>query len=292
MDLRSLGVFVEVVRRGGFTAASSKVALTQPSISRVIKQLEDDIGQVLITRQHRSIVLTDAGKILFRHAQNLLRDHAALETELADLAGLRRGVLTLGIPPLSGTLFVPLIKRYKKTYPDIELVLFEKGSKATERALLAADMQLGTLILPLDSALYDSVPFFHDRLALAAPLHSHWAKRESVKLKELKDEPFIIFPEDFALNDTVRNACAAAGFTPEIAASSSHFSLIAGLIDSGVGIALLPMSVVRGTNAVAVIRLEEPDIQWNIAIAWCRDFYLSHAAKALVNLVKAHPVDP
>ncbi|HSJ01809.1 MAG TPA: LysR family transcriptional regulator, partial [Verrucomicrobium sp.] len=232
MDLRSLSVFVEVVRRGGFTAASSKVALTQPSISRVIKQLEDDVGQTLLNRQHRSIVLTEAGKILYRHAQNLLRDHSALETELADLSGLKRGSLSLGIPPLSGTLFVPLIKRYKQKYPDIELILHEKGSKATERALLGADMQLGTLILPLDNALYDSVPVFRDRLALAAPLNSVWAKRTDVKLSELKDEPFIIFPEDFALNDTVRNACAEAGFEPEIAASSSHFSFIAGLIDS------------------------------------------------------------
>lgn len=290
MDLRSLRVFVEVVRRGGFTAAATKVALTQPSISRVIKQLEDDVGQVLITRQHRAIVPTEAGKILYRHAQNLLRDHAALETEMADLAGLRRGVLTLGIPPLSGTLFVPLIKRYKERYPDIELILYEKGSKATEKALLGADMQLGTLILPLDTALYDSVPVFQDRLALAAPLDSPWAQRESVRLSELHEEAFIIFPEDFALNDTVRNACSEAGFEPEIAASSSHFSFIAGLIESRVGIALLPLSVVRNTNSVAVIRLEDPVVEWNIAIAWCRDFYLSHAAQAMVELVKVHPL--
>lgn len=286
MDLHSLNVFVEVVRQGGFTAASRRVHLTQPSISRVIRQLEENLGHVLITRDHREVALTDAGKIVYRHALGLLGASGHLRQELQDLAGLRTGELSLGIPPLGGTLFVPLIKSFKSRHPAIELRLFELGSKATESHLISASLDLGTLLEPVDEERFHHLPFSKERLVLVAALDSRWAARRSVLLKELAEEPFILFPDDFGLNDHITQACGDNGFVPHVVSRSSHAQLIMGLVESGMGVALLPFSVAYGSRNVALVELEAPSIEWNVALAWAKGAYLSHAARALIRLAE------
>lgn len=290
MDLYSLNVFVEVVRQGGFTAACPHVHLTQPSISRVIRQLEHDLGHTLLTRDQREVVLTDAGKIVFNHANILLGQSSRLRSELADMSGLRSGELSLGIPPLGGALFVPLIKKFKTKHPNIHLRLVEKGSKETENALISSELEIGTLLLPLNSQHFDQVLFSRDHLMLAVASSSPWAKRKSVRLSDLKDEPFILFPEGFALNDRILAACRAASFEPKIVSRSSHSQLITGLIDSGVGVALLPRSVAKAFTNVKLVKLAGPALEWNIALAWLKDSYLSHAAKEMIALAKANPL--
>jgi DNA-binding transcriptional LysR family regulator len=284
MEFRPLEVFVEVVRNGGFTAASERVLLTQPSISRLIRQLEEDVGATLLTRGRKGITLTDAGQIVYQRALGLLGERVRLQKELTALAGLERGELTLGIPPLGGVLFVPLVRRYKELYPSIELRLFEKGSRATEVALLESEVEIGTLILPRKSEEFDLVPYLEDRLVLAVPKTEKWAGRRPIPIEMLKGEPLILFPEEFALNERIYDACRKAGFEPLVAGRSAQAQFIEGLVESGVGLALLPYSVTRRFVTIKTRELADPGITWQIGLAWVKDAYLSHAAKALLAL--------
>ncbi|HEY5753190.1 MAG TPA: LysR family transcriptional regulator [Chthoniobacterales bacterium] len=292
MDLRSLGVFVEVVQAGGFTAAGKRVFLTQPSISRVIKQLEDEIGQPLIMRHRRRITLTDTGAVVFQRALALRAEADRLKTDVANLSGLTRGQVSLGMPSVGGTLFVPLVKMFRERYPGIELRLFEMSAKATEAALLTNDLDLGTLSLPVDPNRFQFVTLARDFLAVAVPLNSHWAARDSITLPELAKEPLVLLPEGFALSDKIDAASRACGFAPIVAGRSAQSQFIAGLVESGVGIALLPRSVLRGFPSVAAIELREPTIEWHIALAWSRAGHLSHAARAVVEMVREAPLMP
>lgn len=289
MEFRSLEVFVEVVRQGGFTAAASKVFLTQPSISRVIRQLEDTTGQVLLERNTREVVLTEAGRIVYHRALGLLGERARLRTELDDLAGLRRGSLSLGIPPLGGTLFVPLVRRFKQLYPLIDLHLFEKGSKATVESLLAGDLDLGTVLLPADTTTFEVIPLAKDHLALAVPHGSKWEGAAPLPLGALAGQPLILFPEEFALNDRVQAACQVAGFQPQIAGRSGQAQFLEGLVESGVGLALLPLSVLKRLTNVATRELAKPGIPWDTCLAHPRGGYVSHAARAFIELASMYP---
>jgi DNA-binding transcriptional LysR family regulator len=290
MDIRSLNVFIEVVRQGGFTAASRRLFLTQPSISRVIKQVEEEVGQLLILRDRRQIARTDAGKVVYDHAVALVAANARLAAEISDLAGMRRGNVVLGLPPLAGTLFVPLVKQYLEQYPEIELRMFEKGSKATEAALLGGELELGVLMQPVDAECFNIVPVAKDHLVLTVSMNSKWAKRRSIRLAELKNEPLVLFPEDFALNDSILAACGCQGFTPKIGGRSGQLQFIIGLIEAGLGNALLPTTVLRGMKRVASVKVVEPVINWNIGLAWPRNVYLSHAARALLAVAKSYPL--
>ena len=138
MEIRTLRAFVEVVRQGGFSQAAKTVFATQSTVSKAVKQLEDEIGTPLLDRiGHRSKLMA-AGEIVYRRAQRILAERDDLIAELGELRGLKRGTLRLGLVPVgSGTLFAPLFAIYRKRYPGIDIRLVEYGSERLQEILLA-----------------------------------------------------------------------------------------------------------------------------------------------------------
>ena len=136
MDIRHLRVFVEVVRNGGFSAAARAIHATQPTVSKAIALLEEEVGMPLLERDRHGVRMTQAGEVVYRRAQAMLVERDDLRAELAELKGLHRGELRLGLPPLgSDMLFAPLFAAYRTRYPSIDLHLLEQGSEALEESL-------------------------------------------------------------------------------------------------------------------------------------------------------------
>ncbi|WP_321960186.1 LysR family transcriptional regulator [Paraburkholderia sp. J7] len=289
MELRALRYFIEVVRQQSFTAAAEKLHVTQPTISKMVKALEDETGTQLLLRDARQMVLTDAGRIVYQRGQDVLAAQAQLQAELADLGTLGRGELTIGIPPMGGSLFTPAIATFRQRYPKIELKLFEQGSRAIEAALISGELELGGVLLPVDPALIDVLPIAHELLWLVARRGSRWDNKLAVPLAELAGEPFVFYGESLALNDVVLNACRTAGFVPQVVGRSGHWDLMAALVLAGVGIALLPAPYVRRLDAerFTCLPVSEPQITWDMAIGWKRSGYLSHAARAWLDVARA-----
>jgi DNA-binding transcriptional LysR family regulator len=109
-----------------------------------------------------------------------------------------------------------------------------------------------------------------------------------VKLSDLAAEPFVFYGESLALNDIVIQACRDAGFTPSIVARSSHWDFMAALVRAGLGIALLPELYCRRLDAAqfACRRVVDPEIPWEMAVGWRRNGYLSHAARAWLDVAR------
>jgi DNA-binding transcriptional LysR family regulator len=288
MELRALRYFVEVVKQKSFTVAAEQMFVTQPTISKMVKALEDEIGSPLLLREGRQMVLTDAGQIVYQRGLDVLAAHARLEAELNDLGTFGRGTLTIGIPPMGGTLFTPAIAAFKQRYPKVELKLFERGSKAIEAALLDGEMELGGVLQPVDMALFDVLPVSRQILWLVAQKGSRWDQEVEVALADLAAEPFVFYGESLALNDVVLNACREAGFAPTIVGRSGHWDFMAALVQAGVGIALLPAPYCRrlDPDAFTCRPVVDPEIHWDMAVGWRRNGYLSHAARAWLDVAR------
>jgi DNA-binding transcriptional LysR family regulator len=288
MELRSLRYFVEVVKQKSFTAAAEKMFVTQPTISKMVKSLEDEIGLPLLLRESRQMVLTDAGQIVYQRGLDVLAAHSRLEAELDDLGKLARGTLTIGVPPMGGALFTPAIAAFRKRYPKVEMKLFERGSKAIEAALLDGEMELGGVLQPVDLALFDVLPVSRQLLWLVAQKGSRWDRSTQVALADLAEESFVFYGESLALSDIVMNACNEAGFTPSVVGRSGHWDFMAALVKAGVGIALLPAPYCRRLDVdVFTCRpVVEPEIHWDMAIGWRRNSYLSNAARAWLEVAR------
>lgn len=282
IDLRRLRLFVEVVRLGGFSQAAKVVFATQPTVSKAVKQLEDELGVPLLNRVGHRSELTAAGKIVYRRAVSLLTEGQDLIAELDELRGLKCGTLHLGFPRVgSSALFAPMFASFRRRYPGVEVELAVHDSKHLEEILRAGELDLAALVHPIPQV-FDWQDVRTDPLMVLLPRDHAFAGREAVKLARLAGFPFILFEEGFALNELILDACRSKGITPKIAARSGQVDFIFELVAAGVGIAFLPrvLAEQRPHRSVRCALLDEPKCKWRIALAWRRGGYLSHAAHA------------
>ncbi|MEP9353457.1 LysR family transcriptional regulator [Xanthobacter sp. KR7-65] len=288
MELRTLRAFVEVVRQGGFSPAAKVLHASQPTISKAVKQLEDELAVPLLDRIGHKSQLTAAGEIVYRRALILLTERDGLVAELDDLRGLRRGSLRLGLPPLgASTLFAPLFAIYRARYPGIEIRLTEHGSKRLEEMLLDGEVELAASLLPAKDG-FDAQAVRCEPLMAVLPRDHPLAGEERVTLGSLAPSPFILFEGGFALNQVLEEACARNGFAPQLAARSGQTDFIVELVAAGLGIAFLPRTIAaqRATPGVCLALLDEPGTEWHMAIVWRQGSYLSHAARAWLDLTR------
>lgn len=151
MDIRALRYFVELVNQQSFTKASERLFVTQPTISKMIRNLEQELEQPLLHREGRRFWLTEAGEIVYQRAQQILTQMQQLDAELTDLNQLHRGHLRLGIPPMVGHVYARLFRQYRQTYPNVELTVVEYGGRKIEQAILDGDIDVAVTMLSLIS---------------------------------------------------------------------------------------------------------------------------------------------
>ncbi len=288
MELRTLRAFVEVVRQGGFSQAAKVVFATQSTVSKAVKQLEEELGLPLLDRIGHHSALTAAGEIVYRRALAMLAERDDLAIELDELRDLKRGVLRLGLPPLgSSILFASVFAAYRGRYPGIDIRLIEHGSKRLEEALLAGEIDVAGTLLPVSDEFECQLVRSEPVMALLASDHP-LAEREQIDLASLASSPFILFDTEFATTELILAACRRSGITPQIAARSGQIDFVIELVASGLGVGFLPRMIAEQRKHAAVRRvlLCEPGTSWDLVLIWRRSGYLSHAAKTWLALVR------
>jgi DNA-binding transcriptional LysR family regulator len=293
MELKNLRAFVEVVRQNGFTAAGKTLNATQSTVSKAVRQIEDEIGAPLLDRLASKPRLTAVGEAVYARALRLLAEREDMLAEIADLRGLKRGVLRLGLPPVgSGIFFAPLFTRFRKTYPGVDIRLVEHGSARLEEILRLGEIDFAASLLPVDED-FEAHEIRRDPLMTLVAADSELAKRKTVSINDLRDIPLVLFESGFAQNRVIINACHRAGFEPEVAARSSQIDFIVELVGAGLGVAFLPrvLDARRTRLGVASVMLDEPGVDWRLALVWRKGAYLSDAARAWQDLVLASKFD-
>ncbi len=294
MDIRSLRYFVEVVEQNSFTRAASRLHVTQPTVSKMVAQLEQSLDLALLDRVGKRFTLTDAGQVVLSRAHELLALHAELKVELRDLQQLERGELRVGVSPQTHMAIDSWLAEYHQRYPGIALKMVESGTQAIERDLRKGTVELGTMLDYRGNAAtwqdFEALPLVRSPLCLLAPRDSRWQGRQTVALAELADSPFVFYGDAFALNEIVLDACQRAGFAPRITSRSGQWDFIASLVRLGVGICLLPKMFCDTLNAAdfTIVPLANPVVEWNLMLAWRRAGRLSFAARAWLDLVRSH----
>ncbi len=292
MNLRTLRAFVEVVRLGGFSQAAEAVSLTQSSVSKAIKTLEEELGGPLLNRLGHRNELTAVGEIAYRRALVLLAEHTDLVDEISNLRGLKHGRLRIGLPPVGcGVLFAAMFATYRSRYPDIDIELTEYGSKKLRECLEAGEVDLAALLLPVDED-FNYQPVRNEPLMAVLPRNHLLADRRRIDFADLADSPFILFEAGFALNAKILAACERRGVTPRVTARSGQIDFIVDLVAAGLGVAFLPrMLAYKHQHAgIALIPLDEPHTDWHIALAWRASAHLPPAALAWLELAREQQV--
>ncbi|MEK5059701.1 LysR family transcriptional regulator [Paenibacillus sp. FSL H7-0326] len=281
MDIRHLQYFLEVARQHSFTKAAQVLFITQPTISKTVKSLEDELGVTLLDRYGKNVKLTDAGEVFARQAQEIVTSFHNLSSELDDLMNLKKGHIRIGLPPMIGASFFPkVIGAFYKQYPNITIQLFEDGGKKVENDILSGALDVGVTVLPADEDLFDSYIFVDESLKVVLHPTHPLAEQDEIQLAELSEDGFILFREDFSLHDRIIGACQKAGYQPRIIYESAQWDLISNMVAAGLGVALLPETICRELRQeeVRILKLKER-IPWDLGMVWRKDRYQSFAVR-------------
>lgn len=290
MDLRALRYFIETVRRDSFTQAAQALNVTQSTISKMVRQLEAEIGSPLLIRQTRGVRLTDVGRVVYEQGQHALGAMQGLQRELADLTRLHSGELTLGLPPMVNGFFPPLIQHFRARHPGVRLTVEEAGGDVIEARVAAGELEVGVSVLPLHEpdaaqagAKLATAELGRFPICLVATADAHWTKLKRPGLAHLDGLPVVVPAAGFALGRHLREAWQRAGVSPKVVAQSSQWDFLLSMAESGMGTAVLPQPLLQRLKLpdhLVVRALPARELSWVVAHVWAADRYLGHAARA------------
>ncbi|MDD2945606.1 MAG: LysR family transcriptional regulator [Acinetobacter sp.] len=291
MDIKSLSVFVKIVQLQSFTRTAEEMCVTQPTISKTIHHLEQEIGVALFHRgdagRKRDVALTYTGEQVYQHALLILEEQQRIFETVAKIRQIKQGKLTLGLPPLGSVLLSSLIAKFHKQYPHIELSFLEVGAAAIEDAILAKKVDVGILLGHLKPVL-SGIPIMDSPLCLLSRKDTQWKNRQTVKLIELKEESFLLYDDSFTLNNMIIQAANYVGFEPHVVCKSSQWDFIAKMVESDVGIALLPKIYCEQLDQEKynISLLESPHLNWTLSMAWNTTVAMNPATRAWLKIIE------
>ena len=265
MDIRTLRYFVEVVRQQSFTRAAEKLFVTQPTISKMLKNLEDELNCTLLIRDGRKLLMTDTGQVVFERGLAILGEFRQLEAELSDI-NLMAGPIGL----------------FRQRYPGVELKISEFGGLTVQQAVINGELDLAITALPVEeeSAL-TTQPLFSHPLCVLVPRSGDWLEQTSVSPQQLAAHPLLIYNEDFALSRQLMQLFARHDVKPRIAVRSGQWDFLAAMVQAGVGVAILPEPICRRLDAKTLRWLPlESELRWQLGMIWREGVYMSHSAQA------------
>jgi DNA-binding transcriptional LysR family regulator len=291
IELRHLAALQAVSEEGSFRGAATRLGYTQSAISQQIATLERVVGAKLIERPGgpRAVFLTDAGRLVLRHAEAIMARLKAAEADVAAMMDGSAAVLRVGTFQSVGARIVPaLLRRFGAAWPGVDVQLEESAS---DPVLLAAvergELDLSFAMPPLPEGPFAMVELMRDPWVLLVPRDSPLgARRDPLSLREVSKLP-LIAPRLCASLEQINAHFRSRGLEPNYVYNLDENNIVHGLVAAGAGIALLPMLAVD-MNDERVVALElGPSVPpREIAIAWHRDRYRLPAAEAFVELAQ------
>jgi DNA-binding transcriptional LysR family regulator len=272
VELRHLRYFIAVAEELHFRRAAERLWIAQPPLSQQIKQLENEVGVLLLRRTKRKVELTEAGQVFLAEARRAVAqaDHAAESARRAGRGEI--GHLTVGFVGSSTyTVLPPVLRAFGKDHPGVEISLRELTTAQQLAALDARQVDVGFVRAPSDGGAVARSVLMEEEFVIALPQRHRLASRARVPLAELREDPFILFPRAVAapLHDPIVGACQHAGFSPRVVLETTQTPVMISLVAAGMGVAMVP-ACVQALRLPRVLykRLKEPGPRTNVTLLW------------------------
>ena len=288
MELYPLKVFLTVATERSFSRAGEKLLRTQPAISLAVQRLEHELGEKLLDRTGREMILTDAGKIVLefcRRFENLERE---MENSLAELRDMASGRLVIGANEATSLYLMQHIVSYRRQYPKVKVQVRRSLSSRVPAQLIDGDLELGVITYDPEDDRLESRVIFSDHLCfIVSPTH-RFAHRESVSIRELGMETFIAHNVFSPYRDVVLKAFQRAKVPLNMDVEMPTVETIRKMVARNEGVAFLPKMCVENDFEQGIlkeIRVEELSMERKIRLVYPARRALSHAAKAFLEIV-------
>ncbi len=271
-ELRHLVYFREVAKTLHFRRAAESLGVAQPALSRQIAQLEQALGTPLFSRTRRRVELTPAGRHLTERVEPLLHQLQRLPSDLRAIAEGETGTLRVGFTGLAMATVLPgILRHFQKTHPKIRVELNESPTSAQVEALRAGQIACGFLHPHMLPPGFQTRQLLCERNGVVLPADHPAAARKTLRLQDLRDVPFVLFPRHLnpSFYDRTLAAFTSAGVTPRIAEEVWPRANAIGLVRAGIGVTFMCSSESRNLPHDVVFRkLTGPTPESHLTLAW------------------------
>jgi DNA-binding transcriptional LysR family regulator len=291
VTLQQLAYFVALADVGSFTGAADSLRVAQPTLSRQVKALEDELGSPLVQRSRHALVLTPAGEAVLPLARRMLADMESARTAVAELVGLQRGRVRVGATPsLCIGVMADVLRTFHRRHPAIALELAEGGSQLLVESLQHNEIDIALVVVPAEGLApgLELTPVLRERLSVASPSAERPpSSRGSMTVRELGRRALVVPRRGYDLREVTLAACAEAGVAPRFAVEGGEMDAVLRLVEAGTGVAVVPDIVFAGRPRLLRTALT-PALYRTVALARRADLVPSQAAQAFCTTLLEH----
>jgi len=275
IGLRHYKYFLAVAEELHFKKAADKLFISQPGLSKQIKEMEEALGFKLFERNNRNVVLTAAGKYLKEEITLLLNDNERILRHAQHIATGNEGEIHLGyVGSAMQTIIPKLLIRFRKKYPSIHFSLQEMDNNRQINDLLGNKIDIGFVRLNEVPKALSLRPVFDETFSLVLPKNHALNSRNFTSLNQLKAEQFIFFEKAYSpsYHEKVISMFEDCGFSPTISHTSVHATTIYRLVENSFGVAIVPSSLKLGYNMnIKFIELKNVPQRAVLSLAWNKE---------------------
>lgn len=293
MEIRQLRAFEAIAESGTFTAGALRVHITQAAISMQIRQLETELGAPLFVRAPRRVLMTEAGEALLERARRILREHDTAVAEIAELAGAERGRLRVGSASamVSADPLPQILKELRQQHSRAEVTIFSGTSQALVRKILAGELDMAFVSLPVEARGIQTEVLSRDELvAIASPRHK-LAKQRVVSLFTLAGEKLILGERGGNTRRLIDELFEEAGVQPTIAMELSRQAAIKRMVEADMGVGIIPLRSAReevSEGKLVSWWIEGAKINWELGLAKLAGDYDSPICQTFTRLCRKY----
>jgi len=293
MLARHIRYFQAVAEHLSFTQAAAALHVSQPALSQLVKQLEEELGAQLFDRTGRTTRLTDAGEAYLQYVRRASQELREARRAIHDVSDLSRGSLRLAVTPTFTTYLVgPLVEAFHSRYPEITLNVREISQENIEEMLLAGELDVGIAFGEVHSPDIDATPLLDETLALVVSTRHPLAKVKSVGLQTLNAESLVLLSKEFATREQIDGYCRKHGIHPKVLMEANALGAVIEIVRRTPLSTLLPEKTALAQDNLVAIALEPERLTRTAVLMRRRDAYQSFAARAFTKLaveISTHP---
>jgi DNA-binding transcriptional LysR family regulator len=295
MELHPLKVFLAVATEKSFSRAAEKMLRTQPAISLAIQRLENELGEKLIDRSAKDLLLTDAGRVVLDYARRFENLERELDTALSELRDNSAGRLSIGANESTSLYLLRHIQRYRHLYPKVRVQVRRSLSSRIPMQLVDGDLELGVLSFDPNDERLASTVIYTDHLSFVVSPEHRFAPREEVSIAELGMETFIAHNVVSPYRDIVIREFQRHKVPLNMDVEMPTVETIRKMVQRNEGVAFMPRMCVEQEILQGVlreVRVPELYVERKIRLVHPARRALSHASRAFLELVKSGTSEP
>lgn len=282
--IRDLAWLVQLGETGHVTEAAAALGTSQPTLSRALARLEDDLGVRVFERTPTGVEVTPDGQVVLDAASDLVARHSQLRADLANRLDPDAGTVRLAFLDSMATTLVPkLLRAFHADAPGVKVALSQEPAHDIRRDLDRGAVELGLTMDRADDLGW--LPVQRERLVVVVPPTHRFRRRARIDLAELADDELVTTPAGFGHSALVQALLAEAGVSPQVSFESADLATIEGLVAAGLGVAVVPEAF-AGLSGTVGLALSSRLATQTIGLTWRTDRPLAPPAERFLAFVR------